>query len=341
MPPRADPRDWFHDLAGFAEVDWASTRARLELDGDVLRSRVNGASWRVGRLETPSLAELRARAAPHAAALAGPLRVRCEVGDVRAMHRDPAHRDGLFQVASQFNLLEMVGPEVTPEDGVGRYAFDRTQGPACAIAAGAATIYRNYFAPVDGGHGQTRERQIDCLRDLGRALGNDGGALWTMRNGYAMCTAEGLARIDARLAAASPDERDALRGLLRVGTHWEVEVTELPRPRPAVSQAFCSALPVAYTGVPAARWARFATLVLEAAYEATLWAGVVNAAERGSRTVLLTQLGGGAFGNDEAWIEAAQARALGLVSGLGLDVRLVAHGAPTPAQRRLEARFGR
>jgi len=35
-----------------------------------------------------------------------------------------------FQVASQFNLLEMTGPSVTPEHGVARYAHDPTQGPA-------------------------------------------------------------------------------------------------------------------------------------------------------------------------------------------------------------------
>jgi len=29
--------------------------------------------------------------------------------------------------------------------GVTRYQHDHTQGPACAIACGAATIYRNYF----------------------------------------------------------------------------------------------------------------------------------------------------------------------------------------------------
>jgi hypothetical protein len=64
----------------------------------------------------------------------------------------------LFQVASQFNALEMVAPNITPEDGVTRYQHDRTQGPACAIAAGAATIYRNYFVPVAGGIGQTAAR---------------------------------------------------------------------------------------------------------------------------------------------------------------------------------------
>lgn len=86
------------------------------------------------------------------------------------MHRAPENVRALFQVASQFNLLEMVSPQVTPEDGVTRYQDDQTQGPACAIAAGAATIYRNYFVPVGGSYGQTTERQLDGLADIGVAL---------------------------------------------------------------------------------------------------------------------------------------------------------------------------
>jgi len=71
--------------------------------------------------------------------------VRVVVGDVRRLHAAPEHACALFQVASQFNLLEMTAPHVTPEDGVTRYKDDPTQGPACAIVAGAATMYRNYF----------------------------------------------------------------------------------------------------------------------------------------------------------------------------------------------------
>jgi len=72
----------------------------------------------------------------------------------------------------QFNLLEMASPSVTPEQGVGIYEHDHTQGPACAIAAGAGTIYRNYFARVKGQIGQAASNQIDCLADIGAALGN-------------------------------------------------------------------------------------------------------------------------------------------------------------------------
>ena len=124
------------------------------------------------------------------------LKVSAITGDVRLMHRSPENAGALFQVASQFNLLEMVSSRVTPEDGVGRYEDDHTQGPACAVAAGAGTIYRNYFAPVDGGIGQTANQQLDGLGDLGTALSTDletpVEALWTMRNGYALCTESGL-----------------------------------------------------------------------------------------------------------------------------------------------------
>ena len=150
------------------------------------------------------------------------------VGDVGRLHRASATKNALFQVASQFNLLEMVGPDVTPEDGVTRYVYDRTQGPACALAAGPATIYRNYCAPVDGHAGQTRDRQLDCSRDLGTALGNRSGTLWTMRNGYALCTAEGLAAISRILKDRAAPERDSLRDLLRVGLHWRVQVILRP-----------------------------------------------------------------------------------------------------------------
>ena len=336
---------WFSALTGFPEGTWADTRARLQVDGQTLVSRVNGRRYGIGTLETPSLADLRQRVADVRAELAGLLQVSTVAADVTDLHLDPRHRHATFQVASQFNLLEMTGPEVTPEDGVTRYAFDRTQGPACAIAAGAATIYRNYFAPVDGHEGQTSARQIDCLRDLGQVFcegdcphsgpGQTSEPAWTMRNGYALCTEPGLARITARLASMSAAERDSLRDRLRVGVHADVEVTvgrgpDAPPalPAPHVTQVFCSALPVAYSSVPSARWQAFATLVLEGAYEATLLAAALNAARTGCRLVFLTRLGGGAFGNDPAWIGAAMARAFDRTRDLALDVRQVVRRHP-------------
>ena len=55
-----------------------------------------------------------------------------------------------------------------------------------------------------------------------------------------------------------------------------------------------------------------------------MWAAVRNAQRGASNVVLLTSLGGGAFGNDETWIHAAMRRALKLTSGFDLDVSLSA-----------------
>jgi hypothetical protein len=65
-----------------------------------------------------------------------------------------------------------------------------------------------------------------------------------------------------------------------------------------------------YTRVPSSHWEAFASLVLQAAYEATMSAAVLNAQRGASNVVLLTQLGGGAFGNHDDWIHVALRRAL-------------------------------
>lgn len=335
--PRAD---WFERLTGFRELPYDETRARLEVCDDRLVSRVNGRSYGIGEFAMLSVAELREKALEQASSLRGSLRVSNVCGDVRRMHHEHVHDGALFQVASQFNALEMVGPQVSPEDGVTRYEADHTQGPACAVAAGAATIYRNYFVTVDGEPGQTATRQLDGLQDLGEVLDNRNGRLWSMHNGYALCTREGLAEIHRRIAGASTAEIDAWRDRLRIGVHRDVEVTDAPgRQRPTVSQAFCSALPVSYTRLDSPHWPAFATLVLEGAYEATLWAAVLNAARGASPLVFLTRLGGGAFGNDENWIHSAMRRALRKVEGVALDVRLVSYGAVPPELAALAAEF--
>jgi hypothetical protein len=335
--------DWFERITGFAETDWHSTRERLAVEGADLVSLVNGTRHGVGSFEVPTLSAMRARARRELASKR--TLVECVVGDTRALHVDPRFAGATFQVASQFNALEMVSPDVTPEDGVTRYAFDRTQGPACAIAAGAATIWRNYFLPWDSDGrvtGQTATRQLDTLAGLGTELANRLGApvqtLWSMRNGYALATAQGLQAIGRFLNGASEDVRDTLRGKLAVAWQRDAEVTDrMPGERPRVSQVFCSALPVAYTSIAPVVWEPLARLVLEAAYEATLLAAAEQHVAGGSRTVLLTRLGGGVFGNRDVWIDDAILRALPQVADDGLDVKLVSFGHHHPSFRRIAA----
>jgi hypothetical protein len=241
-------------------------------------------------------------------------------------------------VASQFNLLEMVGPEVTPERGIGIYEYDRTQGPACAIAAGAGTLYRNYFADVNGQTGQSAGNQIDCLADLGAALGNDGQQLWQMRNGYALASQEGLVEIGRRLGASSEEELDQLRQRLRIGVQWNTQVTVRGATH-TVTQAYCSALPVAYSQHPAGLWEPFARLVLEAAYEATVCAAILNARDTGNKRLYLTRLGGGAFGNRTTWISDSITRALRLYQHANLEVAIVSYRRSNPSVQQLVDQF--
>lgn len=336
--------DWFENLTGFREADYKETRSKLKVERRQLQSLINGKRYGIGELELASLRALRDRL-QSSDGVAGRLKVSVITGDVRHMHRVPENAGALFQVASQFNLLEMTGPDVTPDRGVTIYQHDHTQGPACAIAAGAATIYRNYFAPVGDGYGQTADRQLDGLADLGEALSEalkqPTGSLWEMRNGYALCTSAGLDAISALLGKLKPDQVDALRGELRIGIHSDVAVTDAEGDeRPTVSQAFCSALPVAYSRVPSAQWKPFATLVLEAAYEATMLAAALNRQRGASNVVLLTLLGGGAFGNADDWIHGAIRRALSAMSGFALDVRLVSYRKPSLATQQLIRDFG-
>ncbi|MBK8184427.1 MAG: hypothetical protein IPK63_16775 [Candidatus Competibacteraceae bacterium] len=323
---------WFERLTGFSEISPDQVRQQIHLRDGVLTSLTNGKTYRYGRLETPSLGELRDRLSA-GKARRGQLAIREIVADVQDLHTDPDHAGALFQVASQFNLLEMMSPGVTPEQGIGIYQDDRTQGPASAIAAGAGTIYRNYFVPIQGQIGQSTAHQIDCLADLGAALGNANARWWRMQNGYVFSSREALVQLSSQLSAANGHERDQLRALLRIGVQWDTQVT-LKGCQHTVTQAYCSALPVSYSPLPAELWEPLARLVLEAAYEATLCAAILNAANTGNRSLFLTMLGGGAFGNASTWILSAIERALRLYPRCNLDIAIVSHGASKPAVRQ-------
>jgi hypothetical protein len=56
--------------------------------------------------------------------------------------------------------------------------------------------------------------------------------------------------------------------------------------------------------------------------------------------VLLTRLGGGAFGNVETWIDDAITRGLSIVEHAVLDIRLVSFGSVHPSMRAIADRWG-
>jgi len=329
-------QSWFFDSFGFDEKEsgnFSSVRNKFELleekDETILRSKANGQNFAVGRFETPSVQELHQLFSENYSGKqdsTSGLQFMNITGDVRSLILNPNNAGAVFQAASQFNCLEMVGPSITPEQGVTGYFRDRTQGPTCAIACPAATIVRNYFSGAKWGKGQAGSNQLDMMHDIGELLDNNKHRYWEMRNGYLLPTsAESLSGLQKRLQDDAELRKIVTRNL-RVGVHWGTE-TERPLGREphSVCQVFASAVPVAYAkGTRRNDWEQLASAVLDGAFEATIAVGAVLALKRGTRVkVFLTCVGGGVFGNSHFWIASAISRAIKIWKRAPVDVKLV------------------
>lgn len=322
---------WFKELTGFDDISHEYVKRHLKVNNDKLISLVNNREMTYGRLEITTLKKLKEDFSGYPK---GKIQIQEVIGDIKDIHCDERNSNALFQVASQFNLLEMVSPNISPEDGISRYEYDRTQGPTCAIACGAGTIYRNYFANINGKIGQTVNNQIDCLELIGAIFNNDELNLWKMKNGYALISKEGLAYINDYLSNLTLSDIDQIKNKLKIGIQWQTEVT-LSNNKHNVSQVYCSALPVGYSQISSIYWEPFARLILEASYEATILAGLNNIASHKSNIIYLTLLGGGVFGNEPNWIIQSLSKVINKYKNSPLDLRVVSYGQPNRLLSRL------
>ena len=333
--------NWFKDAFGFKEYrDYEKTQSQFEWADDeklVLRSKVNGREFYVGKFETPNVGTLR----KEATGFGDKATFKHLSGNAMTLHRDPKNAGSVFQVASQFNCLEMIGPDVRPIDGITRYASDRTQGPACAISCPAGTLYRNYFWKAMG----QAKTQINTLDGIEKILSKK---YWHMSNGYAMpISRTSMREFNERLPSL---DREQLVNALKVGVHWSTEVeSRVAKENHRVCQVFASACPVAYSKSTTSKdWTPFARIVLEGLYVATLSVGALIAKKENRRVkVFLTAVGGGAFGNrtylfhyyslfptkcsntnttGTAWIADAMSKALKQFRDAPIDVFLVHYG---------------
>ncbi len=125
--------------------------------------------------------------------------------------------------------------------------------------------------------------QINTLIDIQLLLnGSDPNKYFTIKNGYTESTEEQLKELNKRLM--KPLLKKQILNKLRIGIHSNTSVTFKTRfiepnqdETQLVSQAYCSAISVSYSGITANLWEPFASLILQASYEATLWAGVIPA----------------------------------------------------------------
>jgi hypothetical protein len=342
-------RDFFADVMGVDEPTfrtWSAERVAAAVsvrdDDDGHRAfelhAEDGTIYQAGWFEEPSIGDLRAatrdlhRGGGSFSVVDGE-RVpgdrpnqRVDVGGLQAA---PDNDDAVFQVASNFNALETVSPEQNIDAQLlTSYVGDHTQGPAAAISAAPGLILRSYFLYYDPETPpvtwrQSTDHQVNLLADV--------PDLTMSRAGYV--------RLDAVVQAGTlPTDDDVAR--MRVGFHGGVQVSHgymrdyarhdrlVARTRAqTVNQVYVAAVDFGTNarlrtprvngelGV-AERWAK---AILAADYEGTLRA----AAAEGKRRVVLTLVGGGAFGNDLAWIGDALEPMAGFIADAGLDVVLI------------------
>ncbi len=330
---------WFRKLMGFYEEDPEQVRANIKITGNKLISKTNQAEYVFGQLEIISLEELRLKNKVFETYNTN-ISLSEVVGDVKILHKLKKNNNAVFQVASQFNLLEMASPSITPERGVGIYEGDYTQGPVCAVACGAGTIYRNYFVPIDGQIGQTENNQVNCLNEMYKEFGGDKKRLWQMQNGYLFTTSENLKQISIIIDKKTFKEYEKIKGKLKVGIQWNTEVT-LEGTENIVSQIYCSALPVSYNYIDDPdEWEYFARLILEATYEATFYTALQNFEKTRNNKLFLTLVGGGVFGNKKEWIMDSIKKSILKFRNTPLDVKIVSYQSSNSDIRNLIEEIG-
>ena len=346
MSSSSSNKNWFKALYGFNEIDDNGAnmvKTSMRIENDHLVSNVNGRSFQIGTFSTTSLLQLKEQvskvidvsSSSSSSSSSGsssssdlvrlPIKYQHIVtGDIFKLHHK--YPDALFQAASQFNCLEFATPSAVPEDGIYIYTYDRTQGPACAISCASGTIYRNYF--YNGG--QSANKQLNTLHNLEQLLFDDDNHYWNIRNGYTYSDQDSLEKLNRKIEQC---DKSQLRDSVQIGIHKRVGVmfsdrfTDIADQNVNVTQAYCSAISCAYC--PSVRdinaWEPLATLILEAAYEATILSGILNRVELktdGSKVIFLTLLGGGVFGNKDEWICRGIGRALAIAEKLQQDIQV-------------------
>ena len=259
------------------------------------------------------------------------------IGSVEDFHRSHEMNGALFQAASQFNSLEMVDPNVTPESGITGYCNDHTQGPACALSCPTGAIFRNYFGFPSGGKmwggKQTTSNQIDTLSELHayiKEITKDSGSFWTTKNGYLTLTPDDEKLEKMKIMLENPLYREEAASRIKFSVHSNIPVCYTNGHK--VHQIYTSAIPIAYTGTrvelpedhPHAFFAKF---ILNASYIATLATAALYACDRFQpvntfrQKVVITSIGGGVFNNHPNWINDAIKNACKLFRKLPLDVQ--------------------
>lgn len=321
--------NWFLCAFGFKEQSYFQTKSIFQkMMQDEYNTHLNGIQ--IGQFELLNKKQLQDRLLTIPMVFNnGCITLENIIDDIHAIHQNPLKSaNATIQVASQFNCLEMVNPNRTPENGITDYQFDKTQGPICAMAAPAGLAYRNYL--YNGG--QTNLNQIDMTADLLRYLQTfDPTIYWNMQNGYLIFDNEENLRKINRVLFNNPNIKKNAKNLIQSGSHINQGVfIQYQEYQHIVNHVYCSGLPITYNKLPVDIWDALSEIFLETMYENTLMIAYMNNLRSGqNRPCYLTQVGGGVFGMKHSQIIKAIHKTCHVLAkkGLKLDVKVVHYGS--------------
>lgn len=321
---RFRPRSAFvEDVLGVSEKEFRTDDAlarKAWRNPGLIQNLSNGKVYKAGTLALPTLASLRARTTEGSGGSSGRLSVLCGVNDlskvdVGHLQAQPENRNAVFQVASNFNGLELMNMyDDRAMTEVGHYIHDRTQGPFASISAAPGLLMRHYYPfchpdlPVSRWRQQYDGPQIELL----------GKTPLKVVNGYISLQAEDL-------------EKPFSEGDIKVCNHRDIQVTfggvrgsehaVVEDPNQTVDQVFTATADLMGTNrhLFAQSPDEMESLVkklLLAAYEGTLR----SALDAGRARVYLTLIGGGVFANPAGWIVDTILSQVPLIVDSGLTV---------------------
>ena len=345
--------NWFHDYFGFNETEknikLPSIKKSLTYSSNIFEEdkskidfrdiefKIDNKLFKVGRFSCLSLNELK-KEQNYSKSDKIELSYDYIEGNISILLNTVIDaKNVVFQAASQFNLLEMIGPNKTPEHGITNYHRDNSQGPRVALASPAGTFFRNYL--IFKGESQTSERQINTLKEvldklkIKKVIEKPKENEYEYKNGYAFIN----------MPPANIDNlQDTLDDCLRVGIQWDTPL--LIDNNRKMCQVYSSALPIEYqkglfdstllgnlTTLGKKEYEKWllnikplAIAILKSTFKCTLQVAVNKLSDTNSRsTVYLTPVGGGFFGNDIEWIQEALKHALEEFKKYPLDVKVV------------------
>ena len=267
--------NWFENIFGFIETK-DNVKKYISYSDNIAKNKKDNSQYKKGSLKVLSLKELKDEIKNFERR--GTLQYREIFGNIKTIHQTENNVN--IQVASQFNLLEMVSPRETKEMGITKYINDKTQGPICAMACPVGTLYRNYETDIN---------TLDNIQDIFNKK------YITMLNGYAL-----FYNIDDNFHKILKDNKELIEDSLKIGVMEQTQVIfhDIPSNN-LVNQIYCSAIPLSYQqGASYKDLEEFSKIVLKSLYESTYIYSIMS----NNPILYLTQVGCGAFGNNINWV---------------------------------------